>query len=576
VYNWEILNRAAIKFEGTLTPNIYQEVNSRSYLKSFFGATESFYLSEMADNPTLAPPSASSATSLPPQTKTNTPQPEETTKPYIIIKPAHVDIPHLASIKLALLSELLDSFETSKKGLSADSNGIASDLKDSISESVLALSDILATQVFTESIADVVTNEIFNQKKIFSQIPMHTMRKAEISKRFDDILILMKGGISQSDILPTPKPNVTIETPTPISGGFSPSRTNELIAQALAHLQSEDEERSDTRVKNAPIITLINSQTESKNFSSQDILLKEDLNPLTKKTLATLLSVPISLETQNNKGAYISYSYSEFELKPRLDLYFGKTIGMGITYDLIITKFPNDTAHLNDGDENKLRLDSRIEIIPGFILVPEIGLGFKSYDRPIQYATLIPVKGRPLRPDTVKVTTPIDYRHTLFGATIIVFPISNFSVGITEALTRSSNLRPYILDSILTQKSRIGGTVTDDEYSYELTSESIFFLWRIFSDMHFSFDLSYENRHYANVEIKKRSQRLPTTYIQRDDHGPIIGLNLSKEFQFDSRLISIFSSFTPSVDFQSSNYTSTVSQFNYKDITATISFEFGF
>jgi len=575
LYNWEISNPTAIKFEATVTPNIYQGVKSRSYLKTYFGATGYFYLSDLDDTPKPTslpvPPSAI----LPPHTKTNAPQPDAA-KPVIIVKPAHADIPQIASVKLAALSELLDSLEIGKKGLSADSINIASDLKDSVSESVLALSDILATQVFTESIADVVTNEIANQKKIFSQVPMDASHKAEIGKGFDDILELMKGGKPQSDILPTPKPNVTVETPTPISESSAPTRTNDLLDQALAHLQSAEDETSVTRGENAPIITLINSQTEFKDLSSQDILLKEDLLPLTKKTLATLLSVPVSLEIQNNKGAYISYSYSEFELKPRLDLYFGKTFGMGATYDLSITKFPNDTTHLNDGTENKFRLDSRIEVTPGFVLVPEFGLGFKSYDRSIQYSTIVPVKGRPFRPDTVKVTTPTNYRRMFFGGTFIIFPISNFSVGVAEAMTRSSNIRPYLFDSLLTQKSRIGGTITDDEYSYELTRESIFFLWSIFWDIHLSLDVSYENRHYANVEIKKKFQRLPTTNIQRDDHGPLFGLNLSKEFLFDSRLISIFSSFTPSIDVQSTNYTSTVSQFNYKDVTTTLSLEFGF
>ena len=576
LYNWEISNPSAIKFETTVTPNIYQEVNSRSYLKSFFGATGSFYLSDILDNQNSALLPVPPVTSLPPHANTTVPLPRDIGKPVFVIKPAHAEISKIASIKLALLSELLDSFETSKKGLRADSTDIASDLKDSVSESVLALSDILATQIFTESIADVVTNEIVNQKKIFSQVPMDELRKAEIGKGFDDILVLIKGDKPQSDIFPTPKPNVIVETSTPITEGSSYPNADELVAQALAHLQTEDGGTNASRGKNAPIITLINSQTEFKDFSSQDILQKEDLAPLSKKTLATLLSVPVSLEIQNNKGAYISYSYSEFELKPRLDLYFGKILGMGITYDHTTTKFPSDTARLNDGTENKLRLDSRIEVTPGLVIVPEIVLGFKSYDRAIQYSTSVPVKGRPFRPDTAKITTPTNYRHILFGGALIVFPVSNFCAGIAEALTRSSNLRPYLFDSLLTQKSRIGGSVTDDEYSYELTRESIFFLWSIFWDMHFSLDLSYENRHYANVEIKKRTQRLPTTNIQRDDHGPLFGLNLSKEFFFDSRLISIFSSFTPSFDVQSANYTSTVSQFNYKDITATLSFEFGF
>ena len=156
------------------------------------------------------------------------------------------------------------------------------------------------------------------------------------------------------------------------------------------------------------------------------------------------------------------------------------------------------------------------------------------------------------------------------------FPNNSICVGVSEALTRSSELRPYLFDSLLTQKSRIGGTITDDEYSYDLTRESIFLLWNIVWEIRFSLDLSYENRHYANIEIGRRALRLPATNIQRDDRGPLIGLNLAREFLFDSRLISIFSSFTPTINFQYTSYTSTVAQFNYKNITTTFSFEFDF
>jgi len=576
LYNWDVSTPISLRFEATVTPNLYQNVVARSFVKNYLSATGNIYLSDIRGGTQNLSFNPSPPLPHPIQTTANSLTQTDTTKPDIVIKPIPEDRSHIASTKLAALSELLDSFEIDKKGIKDDSIDVASDLKDSVSESVLVLSEVLRSQVYTESIAEVVTKEILHQKNIFASIPMPNTQKKEVNESFDDICQYLRDRKPQSDILPLPKPDVAIEPATPIEIKSSTDTTKDLLAQALEHLKSESDDIGKLQGENAPTLTLVNSQTELKDFSTSDVLLKEDLIPLTSKTLATLLSIPVSLETQNNKGVYIGYSYREFIFAPRIDLYFGKFYSLGTTYQYTNTIFPNDTTLLNDGKINQLRLDSRIELTPSILLIPQIGIGFKSYGKAIVYSTLSPVKGRPNRPDTITVITPTDYRQVSFGATLVGFPTNDICLGFTEALSRSPNLRPYLFDSLLTQKSRIGGTVTDDEYSYDLTRESIFFLWNIILDLKFAFDLSYENRHYANVEIKRRAARLPTTNIQRDDKGPVIGLNLSKEFLFDSRLISVFSSLTPTINFQYTNFTSTVAQFKYKDMTTTLSFEFDF
>jgi hypothetical protein len=576
LYNWEIVNPAALKFEATVTPNLFQVVKSRSFLKTLFSATGSIYLSDVNEDKKVAAHETPPSPKPLPASTPAPPQKTDTSKPVVILRAASADVAQTASVQLAMLSELLDSFEISKKGLSDDSSDTASDLKDSVSEAVLALSDILASQIFTESIGDVVTSELLNQKKIFSQVPMEASPKTQIDKLFDTILELLKRGKPQSDVLPTPIPKVTVEAISPISTASPPPKQNELLTEALTHLQSESEEPVSQSGKNAPLITLINSQTEFKDFSSQDLLLKEDLVPITKKTLATLLTLPVSLETQSNQGTYISYSYSEFEFQPRLDLYFGKNIGFGLTYDLTKIQFPFDTIHLNDGTENKFRIDTRIEGAPGFIITAEGGLSTKNYDDPLKY--FVPVKGKPDK----LVTTASDYSHYFIGGGIMLFPAERFTLSIAATTTRSSSLRPYLIDSTLkalTGRSRIGGTQNDDEYSYDLTRETIISVWNIYWDMKLSFDLSYENRSYANQQIArsgKVNQKLAPVTVKRNDAGPQFGFDLSREFLFDSRLISLFNSFTPVFDIQSSNYTSTVKLFSYKDVTTTLSVEFGF
>ncbi|MDP4220804.1 MAG: hypothetical protein Q8896_10230 [Bacteroidota bacterium] len=565
-YNWDLSHPTSIRFEADLSPNFYTQVPDRSFWKSVIGATGSFYLSDIEEEETPSEKKQPGTGTAPPNSRLPLPIQKDSSKPVIIIKKAPPDIPKIASVKLALVSELMDSFEIDKKGLKADSAEIASDLKDSVSESILALSDILATEVYTESIAEVVADELSAQKKIFSEVPMQSSHKKDIMDYIDEVADLMKEGKPQTDILPVPKAPAEVESPTPISPD-APAAKNDLIAQALAHLQSESLESNVSGRANAPIITLINSRTEFNEFGSSDIAIKEDLFPLSKRTLATLLTVPISLETQTNKDTYKVYSYSIFEIKPRLDLYSGKTFGFGVQYGYSRTSFPYDTVYV--GTENKIRIDSRIELAPSVALALEAGIGIRKYDNPLQYVIQI---GK----NTRTITTGSNFSHYILGGALLFFPANRLTLGVATEITRSSSLRPYILD-LVTNRSSIGGSANDDEYSYELTRETFFSLWRIFWDINFALDISYENRQYANVEVPRRLQpKVQQSNVVRVDHGPQFGLNLSREFLFDSRFISVFNSFTPSLDIQSASVTSNVKTFNYKDVTTTLSFEFGF
>ncbi len=568
MYNWIVANPASIKFEALTTPTFYQDVPSRSFVKSYFGVTGSFYLSNIEENSSVLPVRQIQTQ----QIKGNPAADEQkTTKEIppqkIIAKPAITDLSQIASIKLAALSELMDSFDIDKKGLGAASEDIFSDLKDSVSEAVLALSDILGTQTFSESISDVVTSELANQKKIFLQVPMESDHKEEIVKDIDVIISIMKAGNPQSDILAVPESFVKAETPVPTPSTPPTTTVDQMIAEARQHLQIEGGDGSNIAKKNAPLLTLANSQTEFKDLSSQDIFLKEDILPVSKKTLATLLSIPVSLEMQNNKDTLKIYSYSTFEFKPRLDIYSGEKFGFGGTFDLTSTRFPHDTVFA--GTENKIRLDSRIEIFSGAVLGLEGGYASKSYSHPLVYEIVVTPKL------TRTIKTGSNFSHFFFGGAIYIFPSDRLSIGVAAHLTRSSNLRPYI-DEAITARSKIGGIANDDEYSYDLTRATAFFLWRIFWDINFSLDAAYENRAYTNIQLPKRLAPLVPQSADRKDYGPQLGIDLSREFLFDSRLISIFDSFTPVLDIQSTKYISNKTGFSYKDVTTTLSFEFGF
>lgn len=580
IYNWNISDPSQVKFEFSFSPNVFTTFPARSFNKTTLGATGNFYLSDVDEKQKPAPivPLHDSLKSQPekksgPQEQTFSP---DTGKSVIIIKPARIETSQIIAGKLTALSGLLDSFDYDEKGLSEDSSDAASDLKDSVSESVLALSEILTSEVFTESIASVLLSESEDQKKIFSQVPMEAAHKKEINDSFDSIIILLKGAKPQSDILPVPKPKVEAEVagPTPAT---APSEKNDLITQALAHLQSEDKEAGAVKSENAPVLTLINTQTEFKDLSSQDILLKEDINPLTKKMLATELSVPVTYEVQSNRDTYKSYGYSQFEIAPRLDLYAGKNFAFAVTYDLTTIQFPYDSVHVNDGTENKFRFDTRIQAAPIFVISADGGVSSKNYSNPLKY--YVPAVGK----QDKLVTTASSYSHFFLGGGLMFFPANRFTFSLAGAITRSSSLRPYLVDSTraaLLGRTRVGGIQNDDQYSYQLSRASIFSLWRIFYDIDFSFDYAYETREYSSQQLARVATKInphpkPVT-VKRTDSGPLIGFGLKKEILFDSRLASIFDSFTPSFDVQSTNYTSTIKLFSYKDVTSTLSLEFGF
>lgn len=565
-YYWNISDPTLIKFEAMITPNLYQQVKSRSYTRSYFGVTGAFYLSNIED---AVPPIRVPVKDTPPVEANKTVPPTEnpvrtdTIKKSIPVKLTQQDIQDIAAEKLSDLSELLDSFDIDKKGLSPKNIENLSDLKDSVSESVLALSDILSTQVYTESIADVVMSELLTQKKIFSQVPMNVSHKAEILRDLDVIIASLKVSAPQSDVLPVPKSEISNDTPMPVTRNSASADTKELVEQALVHLQTAKKE-------DASVMTLINSQTIFRSLSSTDISVKEDLYIKTKSTYATLLSIPISLELQSNRESFKLYSYTQFTMAPRLDVYFGENTGLGISYNFSRIVFPHDTSNVNDGTEHILRLDNRIELSSVLAFALEAGMSIHGYDHPIQYQIQIAPK------KNITISTASSYSHYFFGGALILFPFERLSIGVAAHLTRSSELRPYLSD-LIGANSRISGNANIDEFSYDLTRETFFSLSRIFWDIDLALDISYENRTYTNIQIPKRLQPfVQQSKIDRVDKGPQYGIQLSRQFIFDTPLIGIFDSFTPSFSIHSSNYTSTIKTFSYNDVTTSFSLVFGF
>jgi hypothetical protein len=550
-YNLDISAPASLRFAAIVQPSFYEEVSSRSYLKTILGIAGGFYLSDIEEKavPVSKPPIIQSQQKQSDDLKRTKPNPIQT--PNMVIK----DVGKSASEKLETLSELIDSFDVAKKGLSKIDAETSVRLKDSVSETVFALSEILSSEIYTESVADVVLSELKEQKRIFTHVTMTSSQKKEILSKFENIVDLLQDSKPAEDLVIIVPPKESSESPSP-----SGSSKADLLRQVFEDFQNSTSE-------NAPLISLVNSQTEFQEFNSGDIAVRDDLFPLTNKTLATLLNVPITLELQNNQDVYTVYSYRIFGFKPRIDMYLGKSASLGLAYKLTNTTFPNDTGNFNDGTENLLRADSRFEFFPQTVLALEAGLSSREYDHPLEFS----VRGR-----KALLKTDANYSHYFFGGGLVFFPIEKLSISAITHFTRSSKLRPYLSDLIRTN-SILGGNANVDEYSYDLTKVSLSLASRIFWDINLSADFAYESRQYTNVQLpKKIKDVLDQPTEDRLDHGPQFGFDLSKEFLFDTRLISIFNSFTPSLDIQKVNFTSNAAQFSYEDVTIYLSFDLGF
>ncbi|MEI8135516.1 MAG: hypothetical protein WCH46_10675 [bacterium] len=571
LYSWDVTNYTGLKFEATYTPNYYTASSDRTYTRTHFGVEGNFYLSNLADEPPILPAKVATVRSDSVIQSVTTTLEQKKTK---LTPTPQVDKSALISTRLAHISELLDSFDIDEKGLSSDSIDIASDLKDSVSESVLALSQIISSEPFTESIGEVVGGELTTQLRIFQDVPIAIQVRNQIESEIAEATTLLKSAV------PVDEGILVKSTESSVDSFQTNTKPNDaekklIIAQAIQHAQTVSPPATISS-ETSPTLTLVNSQTAFTDFSSNDISLRTDLQVFSKKTTATQLSIPITFDRQDNRSAYTVYTNTLFDIKPRLDYYFGTHASTGLTLGYSVTSYPLDSAHLSDANELLARVDCRLEIMTNVVLVPELAFGSKNYAQALKYSVIVPVKGHPLRPDTVVTILPKTYTHYFGGIGLMFFPTKNLSVGIVESMSRSSNLRPYIYDSLISIRTRGTGSSIDDEYSYDLTRESIFLQWKPLWDIVLAIDFAYENQHYASIEIKRRLLKNQTTNIQRDDKGTLTEISLTREWDFDSRLIGIFTTFTPTIDVSSTNITSSLKQFSYKDVSTTLSLEFGF
>ncbi len=546
-YRFELSKLSSISLEASYSPYWYTASTDRSFTKLGFSASGNFYLSEDIEKKQ----SVNTPVATPPTIKKDS---VKSTPPPPAIKQATMtDNITLVASSLSLMSERLDSIDIDTTIIQdEDSIDDASDLKDSLSESVLALSEILASQNYSESIQSVIVDELSADQLLLAQIPLPKV----IKDRFQSVLISAKKSLQDQtanpDLIPLPE---------------SPLETKPLPATTIEKLKTDGLDlRSMVSVKeDAPIITLINSTTNISDFGAGDATISEDLLPKTSLTLATLLSIPVSLESQKNQPKYNEFSYTQFVTTPRLSFYPSSNIGFGAQYGFTNYNYPNDSLFIYG--EHRIRLDGKFAIGSFVVIGAQFGVGFRDYSHPLIDTTF------GARGNVLKITkTTENFSQTQFGLTSTFFITSKLNIGAGVAITKSPQLRSYLLDALV-GRSLVGGKASDDDYSYHLIKYFFYVATRPLFDIDISADLAFENHEYGKGVNAKR---VATTVQARTDKGTSIVIDLSRDIFFDERLISIFETITPEINFQYSSIKSTIKQYTYNYFTTSLSVSLGF
>lgn len=539
-YKLALSRMNSLTFEAAANPYYSSVSSNNSYFKYDLGITAAFYLDEDSPKPLPVPPrtTAPPVVDTPPAGKGLAPPAPESAKD---------SIEGLATA-FEKLSARLDSLDIDATGMSDDSSDAAYSLKDSLSESVAAVAEVLRSGEFTSSVQQVLDEEIGMElgllaKLSFGQMVNDSIRRVLVASRG-----LMERATAANDL--TPLASAPIDTlqkalPAPIVAKLRPS-------EAVA-------------TENAPVITLVDAITDLSESSSQDLTIREDAPTKTSTTLATLLSIPAEYEQQTNSTKYKAFSYTQFTFEPRISYYASEHFGVGATYGFGSHQYPNDTLYTYN--ENKFRLDGRLSVGSVVVISAQFGMSVAKYLHPFDSVRIGP-RGKIIS----EYTEPSNFSMTAIGLGAAFFLGDRVSLGAAGALTRSSQLHPYLFNAIL-GRSQIGGQASDDPYSYELTRFSAFASTRIFWDISPTFDLAFERREYGKGLVRTN---VKANIQARTDDGTIATLDLTRLFVFDDRLLGAFDSFTPELTVQYSKYKSTIKQYNYKDTSITLSVAFGF
>jgi hypothetical protein len=516
----------SITAQGDASPNIYTNTADLSYDKYHLSLTGKWYLSEnpvvyKEDNAKVILQGSQSTSVAKPKIDTQKSIPSRSLSFENSIL--------LIATSLNSLSERLDAMTVVS----------GKELKDSLSESLAAVAEILTEESYTESVHTVIVEEFTADEKLLTVIPFAKSFKDSVLTILKKQKQILEHTNTENDIFPAPEP--LIETPSEASA--IPTKQ---IASGL-------------RATLSPTITLVDATTDLWEFGSADVMAKGDLDWRKPTTLGTLLTMPVEFTHQSNRDAYAEFSYDQYDVTPRITFYPADNIGLGLQYNFSSTTYPKDT--LFTYSENRVRIDATFGIGSAWVLGIQGGLSFRNYPYP--------------RTDTVRIVRPIitkgaeNFSEQQLGLTSTFLVSDETSFGVGGVITRSPSLRSYLIDSRL-GRSPVGGKASDDQFSYELSKGFAYLTSQLFSELELGIDVSYEERKYGTGINRKLNDNL-TSKLSRTDHGIVVSAELSDDILFDHPLLSIFDAITPQFGVQYQDYSSTITLFTYNDLAFSLS-----
>jgi hypothetical protein len=606
----------AVSLIGSYTPNFYNLNPGLSFQEISIGATGLFYLSnqdaiaaeslEKGDEGESKPLHSSHLqrmensyikqfSSSPPTASLSSSPPIHAWSSQQSKSDSMVD---MAVSVLYTLSGELDSTEISPKGISASPTMLKArvseleDLRDSISDVISTIADLLDSAGYSESTAEVIVSELQSVRAPLLALMPQTKPFHTDPGLLDSAIRFLQQAKPETDFLSTaPTPSV----PAPAS-----VETKQLM-HALTVIKTTIP-GAEAGTASAPNITLLTSNTRLRTFGYNDAAIHEDVDDSDATTMAAALTVPVAYT--DHAGVHYSPADSllfggNYGGNPNDNkmLTFGAAIeGLTSTsfslragYDYTHEDFPFDSVY--SSTENRIALVPRIALGKTTLLIGEGAIGFKKYINPLVVIDTNVLKGDTIGYDTTRGPKGrIISIKPILGKTLTAqsaFNQFSYGIGMAELLGErwvlgglidfnyNPNLRAYVTSAQLaTKKVRAAAQVADDEYTYNLGRYTVFSNARIFADLDFGLDFSYEHRLYG-AEVGPKGAVLFGD-SSRTENGEFLNASLSKLIPFEDRLIGVFSGLLLETKLEWQNVVSTEPIYSYQltavTLTATLTF----
>jgi len=531
---------ATYKLSASMNPYFYTQNNLHTYYSSQFGIGASYYLTNLQairaeangsgvesvaslgkeSNAQTTVASSNHTSQQASQTASSNDRPatsnEEGTSPAdsLIVN---------ATIDLYLVSGALDSLEFTGKDV-----GVLSDQRDSASQIISTLADLLDSLSFTQSVKEVSVSELKEIRPLIEHVLAGLKPRDRILLILDRSINDLEKAKPESDYLPT-QSSLLPDSSSGLNMALltdSWQRTT-VISEPAATYQSDDEPPK------APIFTLIPATMPFRNLGAQDFDIPANLADAGATTFASSLQLPVTFEIRRDQPFYKIYNYSALTIEGTYENLPSHSTTLDLTYDLTNSTYFDDSIY--SSIEHQIRLGTRTLLSQTTALFAEGIIGIKHYVTPL---TVLPDSTNKLkRPSTVassffQYSLGLGLMHSISDA-VLFGGLFTFSTNPT--------LRAYI-DQIGNLSQRRATGISDDQYTYNLVRLMAFIQAKIFWGMMLNFDLSEEHRKYGSVVNRVTDRVTLLTGADRTERGVFTNFSLMKVFSFvDDRALSLFS-----------------------------------